>query len=360
MGRHVSAAASPAINLHDYEALARERLEAAAFDYIAGGAGDECTLAANRAAWDAIGLVPRVLRDVGRVDAGVEWLGRRWPHPLWMAPMAWQRMAHPHGEAASALAAAAQGAGFVLAEQAGVSIEEVGTLVRDEPGRGPLALQMRLHHDRGFDLALTERARAAGFDAIVLTLDSVSNGARDRERRAGFVPPPGVAPVNLAGLSPPPVDAPLHPAMTWRDLDWLLGACKVPVLVKGVLHPADAKQAAQAGVAAVIVSNHGGRTLDTTVASARALPRIADAVAGQTPLLVDGGIRRGTDVLKALALGAQAVLVGRPLYFALAAAGPQGVAQALRLLRDEFEMAMVLSGCRTLADASRELLDLPA
>ena len=351
--------ASPAINLHDYEALARERLGPAAFDYIAGGAGDERTLATNRAAWDAIGLVPHVLCDVSTVDAGVACLGRRWPHPVWMAPMAWQRLAHPHGEAASALAAAAQGAGFVLAEQAGVSIEEVGALVRDEPGRGPLTMQMRLHHDRGFDVALMERARAAGFDAIVLTLDSVSNGARDRERRTGFVPPAGIAPVNLAGLAPPPADAPPHPAMTWRDLDWLLGACKLPVLVKGVLHPADAKQAAQAGVAAIVVSNHGGRTLDTSIASARALPRIADAVSGTTPLLVDGGIRRGTDVLKALALGASAVLVGRPLYFALAAAGPQGVAQALRLLRDELEIAMVLAGCQTLSQASRDLLELP-
>ena len=350
---------SPAINLHDYEELARERLDPAAFDYIAGGAGDERTLATNRAAWDAIGLVPRVLCDVSTVDVGVACLGRRWPHPVWMAPMAWQRLAHSHGEAASALAAAAQGAGFVLAEQASVSIEEVGALVRDEPGRGPLALQMRLHHDRGFDLALTERARAAGFDAIVLTLDSVSNGARDRERRAGFVPPAGIAPVNLAGLAPPPADAPPHPAMTWRDLDWLLDACKLPVLVKGVLHPADAKQAAQAGVAAIVVSNHGGRTLDTSIASARALPRIADAVGGTTPLLVDGGIRRGTDVLKALALGACAVLVGRPLYFALAAAGPQGVAQALRLLRDELEISMVLAGCQTVSQASRDLLELP-
>ncbi|MES2956652.1 MAG: alpha-hydroxy acid oxidase [Pseudomonadota bacterium] len=352
--------ASPAINLHDFEALARDRLDPAAFDYIAGGAGDEGTLAANRAAWDAICLVPRVLRDVSTVDTGIECLGRRWPHPLWMAPMAWQRMAHPHGEAASALAAAAQGAGFVLAEQAGVSIEEIGALVRDEPGRGPLTLQMRLHHDRGFDLALTERARAAGFDAIVLTLDSVCNGARDRERRGGFAPPPGVTAVNLADLPPPPADAATHPAMTWNDLDWLLGACKLPVLVKGLLHPADAKQAAAAGVAAIVVSNHGGRTLDSGFATARALPRIADAVAGSVPLLVDGGIRRGTDVLKALALGARAVLVGRPLYFALAAAGPQGVAQALRLLRDELEIAMVLAGCATTAQAGPDLLDRPA
>lgn len=352
----MTASASPAINLHDYEALARERLDPAAFAYIAGGAGDEITLAANRAAWDAIGLVPRVLRDVGTVDASVECFGRRWAYPVWMAPMAWQRMVHPHGEAASVLAAAAQGAGFVLSEQSGVSIEQIGKLVRDEPGRGPLALQIRLHHDRGFSLALTERAREAGFDAIVLTLDSVSNGARDRERRAGFSPPAGVTPVNLANLRPPPPDAPPHPAMTWRDLDWLLGACRLPVVVKGVLHPADAKQAATAGVAAIVVSNHGGRTLDTVVATARALPRIADAVGGRTPLMVDGGIRRGTDVLKALALGARAVLVGRPLYFALAAAGPLGVAQALRLLRDELEMALVLSGCTTLRDAGLELL----
>ncbi|WP_119155160.1 alpha-hydroxy acid oxidase [Caldimonas tepidiphila] len=305
------------------------------------------------------GGVPRL----AQIPPGVVTLA----HPVLLAPVAYQRMAHPDGEFASALAAAVQGAGLVLSTQASVLLEDVARLVLAEPQRGPLWMQLYLQHDRGFTAELVRRAERAGYEALVLTVDAPTSGARDRERRAGFRLPPGVSAVNLAGLPPvtPPAleagqsalfDGLLRGAATWRDVEWLQGLTRLPVLLKGVLHEDDARQAAALGVAGLIVSNHGGRTLDTAPATAWVLPRIADTVGGGLPLLVDGGIRRGTDVLKAVALGARAVLVGRPYVHGLATAGAQGVAHVLRLLRDEFEIAMALTGCATLAEAGPSLL----
>lgn len=347
----------------DFETLARQTLDDLAWAYFSGAAGDELTLQANRQAWSALRLQPRVLRDLAGGHTGVELLGRTVPTPLLLAPVAYQRLAHADGELASALAASAQGAGIVLSAQSSVALETVAAAVKDDAGRGPLWFQIYLQPDRGFTLELAQRARQAGFEALVLTVDAPLHGVRDRERRAGFVLPAGVSAVNLAGaprlqwpVSGSRFDFAAAHTPRWADVEALAAASGLPVLVKGVLHPADALRAREAGAAGVIVSNHGGRTLDTTLASADALPAIADALSGSLPLLVDGGIRRGTDVLKALALGARAVLVGRPQVMALAAGGAPGVALLLRLLRDELETAMVLTGCRTPAEAGRELL----
>ena len=357
--------AGATVSLADYEARAHETLDANAWAYFAGGAADEITLAANRAAWAAHWLQPRVLRASAQGHTRVELLGRTLAQPILVAPMAFQRLAHESGELGVALAAAAQGAGMVLSAQASVPLEQVARLVRPEPARGPLWFQLYLQGERGFDLELVRRAEAAGYEALVLTVDAPVHGARDRERRAGFRLPPDVAAVNLAAAPTPArrgelCGGLLASAPSWDDVAWLRAQTTLPLVLKGVLHPEDAKLAHALGADALIVSNHGGRTLDTALPSAWALPRIADALAGVSgaalPLLVDGGIRRGTDVLKAIALGARAVLVGRPIVFALAAAGPQGVAHALRLLRDELEIAMALAGVATLADVSRELL----
>lgn len=355
------------VSLADYEPHARERLDAQAWAYFGGGAADELTLRANRAAWDELLLHPRVLRPLAGGHTRVELLGRTLAHPVLLAPVAYQRMAHPDGELASAMAAAVQGAGLVLSTQASVPLEDVARLVLGEPQRGPLWLQLYVQHDRGFTAELVRRAEAAGYEALVLTVDAPTSGARDRERRAGFRLPPGVSAVNLAGLPPMPspalqdgqsalFDGLLPAAATWRDIEWLQGLTRLPLILKGVMHEDDARQSASLGVAGLIVSNHGGRTLDTVPPTAWVLPRIADAVGDALPLLVDGGIRRGTDVLKAVALGARAVLVGRPCVQALAVAGALGVAHVLRLLRDELEIAMALTGCATLADATPALL----
>ena len=356
------------VTLADHEQHARTQLDDNAWAYFSGGAADEISLRANRTAWDALPLWPRVLRPLAGGHTRVPLLGRTLAHPILLAPVAFQRMAHPDGELAMAYAAAALGAGVVLSTQASVSVESVAQAVLPDPGRGPLWFQRYLQPDRGFTQALVQRAEAAGYEALVLTVDAPTSGVRDRERRAGFRLPSGVGPVNLAGLqtpASPPLspgqsalfDGLLHHAPTWDDIAWLQSITRLPVLLKGVLHPADARQAVSVGAAGLIVSNHGGRTLDTAPATATALPRVVQAVGGAVPVLADGGIRRGTDVLKAMALGASAVLVGRPAVWGLANAGAAGVAHVLRLLRDELEVAMALTGCATLAEATPALLE---
>lgn len=356
------------VTLADHEQHARTQLDDNAWAYFSGGAADEISLHANRTAWDALPLWPRVLRPLAGGHTRVPLLGRTLAHPILLAPVAFQRLAHPDGELAMAYAAAALGAGVVLSTQASVSLESVAQAVLPDPGRGPLWFQLYLQPDRGFTQALVQRAEAAGYEALVLTVDAPTSGVRDRERRAGFRLPPGVGPVNLAGLQAPApsalgpgqsalFDGLLHHAPTWDDIAWLQSITRLPVLLKGVLHPADARQAVSLGAAGLIVSNHGGRTLDTAPATATALPRVVQAAQGKVPVLVDGGIRRGTDVLKAMALGASAVLVGRPAIWGLANAGAAGVAHVLRLLRDELEVAMALTGCATLAEVTPALLD---
>ena len=355
-------------SLADHERLAQQQLDANAWAYFSGGAGDEITLRANRSAWDGITLQPRVLQPLAGGHTRIQLLGRTLAHPILLAPMAFQCMAHPDGELATAYAAAALGAGMVLSTQSSTSIEAVAQAMQGDANSGPLWFQLYLQHDRGFTRELVQRAEAAGAEALVLTVDAPTSGARDRERRAGFRLPAGISAVHLAGLASPPArrlapgqsalfdDLLLH-APGWADVQWLQSITRLPVLLKGVLHPQDAVQAASLQVAGLIVSNHGGRTLDTAPATAHALPRIADALQGALPLLVDGGIRRGTDVLKALALGASAVLVGRPAIYGLAHAGAVSVAHVLRLLRDELEIAMALTGCSTLDQITPALLE---
>ncbi|WP_460480185.1 alpha-hydroxy acid oxidase [Comamonas humi] len=355
------------VNLADYERHARERLDANAWAYFAGGAGDEQTLAANQQAWQQLALLPRVLRPLAGGHTRTTLLGRELLHPILAAPMAFLRLAEDSGEIGLAYACAAMGAGLVASTQASLPLEAIAATCLQDAARGPLWFQMYLQHDRGFNRELLQRVEAAGYEAVVVTVDAPTSGVRDRERRAQFRLPPGMAAVNLQGLPPLPTvalnpqqsplfDSLLRHAPTWEDIAWLQEQTRLPVLLKGITHPADAREAQRLQVAGLICSNHGGRTLDTMPATARLLPAVVQAVQGDMPVLVDGGIRRGTDVLKALALGASAVLVGRPLAWGLATAGAAGVAHVLRLLRDELEAAMALTGCRTLADISADLL----
>lgn len=352
----------PMQTLNEQAAAAQAVLDPAAWAFFSGGAGDERTLRANAEAWQQLSLWPRVLRPLAGGHTRVRLAGRELAHPILLAPVALQRLAHPEGEWASAIAAAAQGAGFILSTQTSVPLERVAQAVLGDPGRGPLWFQLYWQADRGFNRTLVQRAEAAGYEAIVLTVDAPVQGVRDREHQAGFTPPPGIHAVHLQE-APAPAAAPdtycagvPACAPTWDDVAWLQARTRLPLWLKGVLHPLDARQAQALGVAGLIVSNHGGRTLDTVPATATALPRVRAAVGAELPLLVDGGIRRGTDVLKAIALGANAVLVGRPVAWALATGGALGVAQTLRLLRDELEMAMALAGCRDLTQAGPGLL----
>jgi len=358
MGLHMSAP-TPAtiVNLQDHEACARAVLDEATWAYFSGGAADEITLRRNTQAWQDIALAPRVLQKLNGAHTRCTFLGRDWPTPLLVAPMAHQRWAHCDGEAATALAAAAQGCGMVLSHQTSTDLHTVAHLTRADTGRGPLWFQLYNLPDRGAQRALLQEVQAAGYEALVLTVDAPVQGARDRERRHPQTMPPRAhavhwqaqTPTDTAGLCAGWATQ----AATWDDVAWLQSQTPLPLILKGITHPLDAQQAARLGVDGLIVSNHGGRTLDTLPASATLLPRVADAVQGDLPLLVDGGIRRGSDVFKALALGARAVLIGRPVLYGLAHAGAQGVAHVLRLLRDELEMTQTLCGCRTLEDISK-------
>ena len=357
------------VSLADHESAAHQALDDNAWAYFAGGAADELTLQANLQAWRDLALLPRVLRPLQPGHTRVTLLGQTLAHPILLAPVAYQCMAHPDGELATALAAAAQQAGLVLSTQASTALEQVAQVYLGQAQAlptqsGPLWFQLYLQPEQDTTLHLLARAEAAGYQALVLTVDAPVHGARDRERRAGFRLPPGIRAVNLPpSLEPPPgsaslsaFDGVLQHAPTWADVRWLVQATRLPVLLKGILHPDDARQALDCGAAGVIVSNHGGRTLDTCLPTARALPAVAEAVGQHMAVLADGGIRRGTDVFKALALGAHAVLVGKPYIHGLAHAGPMGVAHVIRLLRDELEIALALCGCATVSQAGPQHL----
>lgn len=338
----------------DYAAHARAALPDPAWEYFSAQAGEGVTARRNRAAWERIALLPRVLRGARGVDLTTSLFGQALPWPLLVAPMALQRLAHPDGEAAMALAASAQGAGLVLGSQASMTIESVASAFGPAGQRGPLWFQLYWLADRGATLALVRRAEAAGCQALVLTVDAGVRAAR------GLQLPPDIVPVNLPaaaqGSAGHALEDLLARSASWDDVAWLRSQTRLPLLLKGVLHPADAREALRQGVDGLVVSNHGGRVLDGAAATAEALPAIADAVGGALPLLVDGGMERGTDVLKALALGARAVLVGRPVLWGLAAAGAAGAAHVLRLLRDELQLAMAQCGLAGVGEIGRDLL----
>ncbi len=350
------------VNVAEYEALARERVEPGAWDYIAGGAGDEITLVRNQAAFRKLPLHPRVLVDVSDVDPRCTVLGRSLDLPILIAPTGFQTLSHPDGELATARAAAASGTVMVLSTYSAYTLEDVASA-----STGPKWFQLYCYRDRGVTARLVERAEAAGYEAICVTVDLPRVGHRERDLRSGFQLPPEAHPRNFDGL----VDADaaaaglgfaeyigtlVDPSLTWEIVDWLRSVTSLPIVLKGILRADDAVRAADAGVNAVILSNHGGRQLDTVPAPIEVLPTVRMAIADRMPLLIDGGVRRGTDVLKAIALGASAILIGRPSVWGLAAGGEAGVAAVLRLLHDEFTLAMALCGCRDVADIDSSLI----
>jgi len=341
------------INLHDYERVAAERLAPGPLAYFTGGAGDEVTLRDNRAAFARQAIVPRVMRDVSTIDTTVEVFGRRWPSPIWIAPTALQRMAHPDGELATARAASARGMTLAVSTSASTDLADIAGV------GGPRWFQVYLLADPGARRALVERAVANGYEALVLTVDLARIGRRERDLRIGFRIPEGVDIPNVAiaaGVSPEDVaSVAFTDRLTWTDLEWLAGF-GLPVIVKGILHPDDATLAIEHGAAGIGVSNHGGRQLDGSIASLDALPAVVDAVGGRVPILLDGGVRRGTDVLIAAAMGATAVGIGRPVIWGLAVDGEAGVGNVLDLLTNELTNAMALAGVASCADLTPELL----
>jgi 4-hydroxymandelate oxidase len=356
----------PPLTIDDFEALARERMERAAYDYYAGGAGDERTVAANRAAFDDILLRPRVLVDVSTVDLQTTVLGHTLEMPVMLAPTAFNRLADPDGELAAARAAVSCGTVMVASTISTCSLEEIAAACD-----GRRWFQLYVYKDRELTRELVARAEAARYSALVLTVDTPFLGRRFRDVRNAFALPEGLTMRNFEAASVnasrwgrhSSFSAYVHDlfdaSLSWSAVEWLRHQTRLPVVVKGVLTQEDAAKAVDAGVDGIIVSNHGGRQLDSVTPTIRALPEVVDAAKGRTEVMMDGGVRRGTDILKALAFGARAVLIGRPYLWGLAAAGEAGVRAVLELLRDELRLAMALAGRPTIESIDRSVVASP-
>ncbi len=352
----------PVLKLDDFEPAAQAVLPQGVFDYIAGGAEDEATLRGNREAFARYRFRFKILASTERPDLTSELLGKRFEMPVHLAPTALHRMAHPDGEAAAYQAASDAGVAFCLSTLSSVSIEDVAAAAT-----GVRWFQLYVHPERAVSASLVERAVDAGYGAILLTVDLPKAGRRERDIRNAFSIPDGVGYTNLRGRRSAAategqdpfaqmVNAQIDPALGWDDLEWLVAKTSLPVIVKGVVRADDARRAVEVGARGLVVSNHGGRQLDYAIPSLEALAEVVEAVGDQVPVLMDGGVRRGTDVLKALCLGAGGVLIGRPYLYALAVGGADGVLSMLAMLREEIEVSMSLLGAKTLSELSKDLL----
>lgn len=356
--------ATPLINLADFEKAAALRLPKMVYDYYAGGALDEVTLRDIRTAYDRIPIYFRTLVDVSARSPETTVLGERVSMPVLVAPTAFHAMAHPDGELATARAARGAGTIMVVSTLSNTNVEDIA-----QAAPGPLWFQLYIYKDRGATRELVSRVEAAGCRAIMLTVDAPVLGPRERDVRNRFTLPEGLAVKNLLGAGQGTVmkesagsglaryvSSFIDPAISWRDVEWLRGATKLPLIIKGLARADDTRRAVSMGVEGIVVSNHGGRQLDTAPATIDVLPYVVEAAAGRAEVYVDGGVRRGVDVIKALARGARAVLLGRPVLWGLAVDGERGVARVLSILHDEIDNAMALSGCPTIADIDADLL----
>jgi 4-hydroxymandelate oxidase len=357
------------INLHDYEELARQRLPQMAFDYFFGGAEDEVTVRENRLGWQRWRLRPRVLVDVATRDLTTTILAQTTALPLLLAPCAFNALAHPEGELAVARAAAAAGVIQIVSTAGTFSLEEVAA----EAPAAPRWFQLYCYRDRDVTKWLVDRAMAAGYRALCLTVDAPLVGRRERDTRNCFGLPPGMTWKNLerVGLDRMQADergsaleryiaSIWDTSLTWEAIGWLTELSPLPLVIKGILTADDARRAVDHGAAAIVVSNHGGRQLDGVLSTSEALGEVVDVIGGEAEVLVDGGIRRGSDILKALALGARAVLIGRPYLWALAVAGQAGVEHMIEILRSELDLDMALAGRPTIESIDRSLVCPPS
>jgi 4-hydroxymandelate oxidase len=332
-------------NLFDFEKMAEGKMTSMAYGYVAGGAADEITVRWNRQAFDMLKINPSVLNDVSKVDTSTTLFGQKIAYPVLIAPTAFHKMMHPEGELATAKGAGKAKAIYVVSSFTTTPLEEIKKAATE-----PLWFQLYVRDDKVFTKNLVQKAEALGYKALCITVDTPVAGVRNREDKIKFKLPDGVdAPYRNGSLEQ-------KLPLTWKEMEWLISFAKVPVLLKGILNADDAERAIKIGASGIIVSNHGGRNLDTAPATIDALPIIAERVNKRIPILMDGGIRRGTDILKAIAFGASAVLVGRPICYGLASGGAEGVAKALDILKTEFEMAMALTGRSNIAGIDRSLI----
>ena len=341
---------SPLVSVFDFESAAKRKLSAPAWEYYSSGSADEITLHRNRTALDALQLKPRVLVDVTRIDTGCSLLGFKMEHPILLAPTSSHQLAHPDAEVATARGAGAAKAIMVASTNSNRSIEDICKAATQ-----PVWFQLYVDDDRNAARALIERAESAGCKALCITADNPFAYARNREERIAAQAPTLPFP-NLGISAAPGARGRSRRHFNWSDLEWIQSFAKTPIILKGIMNPGDAEAAVHRGVAAIVVSNHGGRVLDTEPATIEALPAVVDRVAGRLPVLFDSGIRRGTDVLKGLAYGATAVLIGRPYLYGLSVSGPDGVVAVVNILRTELEGAMGMTGCTRLSEIDRTVL----
>ncbi|KAI9476709.1 Hydroxyacid oxidase 1 [Coemansia sp. RSA 989] len=374
------AAQSAFVNLDDFEKNAYETMDRNALDYYRSGSQDMITVRENQRAFDRIIIRPRVLRDVSHIDMSTRIQGHQISSPICIAPTAMQRMAHPEGECATARASQRQNTCMVLSSWSTTSIEDVAASTKslDFNQGAPKWLQLYIYKDRQATRKLIERAQDSGFSAIALTVDTPFLGRRLADIRNRFRLPPHLtmanfsdqkaqvgkadassAADNASGLAAY-VASQIDPTLSWKHVQWVKSVSRIPVLVKGILTAEDALLAVKAGVDGIIVSNHGGRQMDTAPATIDVLEEVCKAVAGRVEVYLDGGVRRGTDVFKALALGAKAVFLGRPALWALHYNGEDGVVEMLDIINEEFRLAMALAGCVKISDIKREHLRMPA
>ena len=339
------------LGLADFEPAAKQALPHPVYEYIASGAGNEITLVDNERAFDRVRIWPRVLEDVRSVSTTISLFDRELPSPIFLAPAAYQKTMHPLGEVATVRGAAKAQVPFVVSSNSTVAIEE---LVKE--AAGPLWFQLYVQNDRAVTADLIQRVEAAGCPAVCVTVDTPVLGIRTRQFRAGFRLPPGMTtPNNRSGGGASGNMDTMHSPLRWEDIAWLRSIVRGKLWLKGILHPADADHAVSMGVDGVMVSNHGARNLDTTPATIDVLPLICEKVGGRVPVIVDGGIRRGTDVVKALMRGATAVMIGRPYLYALAVGGEDGVARCIDLLKRELAYVLALVGKRSVRELDRTL-----
>jgi 4-hydroxymandelate oxidase len=344
---------SEIVNLFDVEKMAQGIMAKMAYEFVASGAADEFTVRWNREALDKLKIQPQVLNDVSKIDTTMSLLGMDLPYPILIAPTAFHKLMHPEGEIATARGAGAASAVYVVSSFTTTAIEEIAKVATH-----PLWFQLYVVDDRNFVKDLVQKVEAQGCRALCVTVDTPVSGSRDRQQKAKFKLPDELKPPYMIDTAFAIKGQALSfkKSLTWKDIEWLRSITKLPVLLKGILNPEDAEKAIQAGISGIIVSNHSGRNLDTVPATIEVLPQIAQKVNRRIPVLMDGGIRRGTDVLKAIALGANAVLVGKPICFGLACDGSEGVTKVLNILRKEFEFAMALSGRPTIASINPSLI----
>jgi isopentenyl diphosphate isomerase/L-lactate dehydrogenase-like FMN-dependent dehydrogenase len=350
------------VSISDYKRYAREHIEHSIYEYIVGGGADELTLTRNRQTLDDILLQTHVLTDCTQGSTITHVMGEQWRHPMMLAPVAFHQLVHPQGEIATAQAASILDTGMMVSTLSSVDMESISAELDS-----PKWFQLYFQQSRDFTLSLVNRAEQAGYSKLVVTVDAPLHGIRNRAQRAGFTLPEHIHAANLKDRPPLPsasfdesqsivFQGMMSEAPTWDDIEWLLSKTNLPIVLKGILNPHDAVKAKKMGIEGIVVSNHGARTLDCLPSAIEMLPKIRQVVGSEYTLLLDGSIERGTDVFKALALGANAVLIGRPQLYALAVAGPVGVGHMLRILREELEVTMALAGTPKISDISLSAL----